>query len=84
MNERRIELAFENWRWFDLKRTMTPDALAAFLNAYGLRERANPTASRQGIPFATNDYQFQSYKAFYPIPNDERIINKDLIQNTGY
>ncbi|ANH80774.1 carbohydrate-binding protein SusD [Niabella ginsenosidivorans] len=84
MHERRIELAFENWRWFDLKRTMTADDLATFLEAYGARERANPTASRQGIPFATNDYQFEPYKALYPIPNDERIINKDLVQNPGY
>ncbi|MDZ7690840.1 MAG: RagB/SusD family nutrient uptake outer membrane protein [Balneolaceae bacterium] len=49
LHERRIELAFENHRWFDLKRTKTPQELAAFLNAYGDQERENPTTSRGGI-----------------------------------
>src|SRR3546814_15981811 len=39
LHERRIELAFENHRWFDLKRTQTPQEMAAFMNAYGKREK---------------------------------------------
>ncbi|MBO9618264.1 MAG: RagB/SusD family nutrient uptake outer membrane protein [Niabella sp.] len=83
-HERRVELAFENWRWFDLKRTMTADQLTAFLNAYGAREKATPTVPRQGIPSSPSDYQFQSFRALYPIPNNELIINKALGQNQGY
>lgn len=84
VHERRVELAFENWRWFDLKRTKTPAELTAFMNAYGAKEKANPTVSRQGIPFSTFDYQFSETEALYPIPSDEILVNKSLQQNDGY
>ncbi len=84
LKERRIELAFENHRWFDLKRTKTPDELAAFLNAYGELERSDPTTSRGGIPFSSADFQFAPYEALFPIPADQIRINSKLTQNTGY
>lgn len=83
-HERRIELAFENWRWLDLKRTMTPQQLADFLNAYGAKEKANPTVTRQGIPYTNTDYVFDAYKALYPLPSNELLINNKLTQNPGY
>lgn len=82
--ERRVELAFENWRWFDLKRTMTPEALAAFLNSYGDREKADPTTLRQGIPYSLGDYDFKPFEALYPIPSNEILVNDQLQQNEGY
>ena len=84
LHERRVELAFENWRWFDLKRTQTPDQLTQFLNAYGAIEKANPTVSRQGTPYSTGDYIFQPNEALYPIPNNEILVNNKLTQNPGY
>lgn len=84
LQERRIELAFENHRWFDLKRTKTPEELAAFLNAYGLIEKSNPTTSRGGIPFSSADFQFAPYEALFPIPADQMRINPKLLQNPGY
>lgn len=84
LHERRVELAFENWRWFDLKRTKTPDELTQFLNAYGAIEKANPTVSRQGIPYSSGDYVFQSNEVLYPIPNNEILVNDKLTQNDGY
>jgi hypothetical protein len=84
LHERRVELAFENWRWFDLKRTKTPDQLAQFLNAYGAVEKAHPTVSRQGTPYSSGDYVFESYEALYPIPNNEILVNSKLTQNPGY
>ncbi len=83
-HERRVELAFENWRWFDLKRTMTPQQLATFMNAYGAREKAAPTVKRQGIPYSNVDYVFEPYEALYPVPNNEVLINNKLTQNQGY
>ena len=83
-HERRVELAFENWRWFDLKRTKTPAELTAFLNAYSAREKANLTVSRQGVPFQSTDYVFEEYEYFYPFPNRELQINSNLTQNNGY
>lgn len=84
LKERRVELAFENHRWFDLKRTKTPEELALFLNAYAAREKADPTVSRQGIPYSNSDYIFASFEALYPIPTQERLVNDQLTQNQGY
>ena len=84
MQERRVELAFENHRWFDLKRTMTPAQLTAFLNAYGAREKANPTTSRNGVPFNAQDYVFSEYQYYFPIPASQILVNSNLTQNTGY
>lgn len=84
LQERRVELAFENHRWFDLKRTKTPQELAAFLNAYTAREKANPTVSRGGIPYSNTDYVFSPHEALFPIPSQERLTNSKLTQNEGY
>lgn len=84
LHERRIELAFENHRWFDLKRTKTPEELAAFLNAYGEFEKSNPTTSRHGLPFTEGDFRFEPYEVLFPIPTDQILINPELTQNEGY
>jgi hypothetical protein len=84
LQERRIELAFENHRWFDLKRTKTPGELAAFLNAYGEFEKSDPTTSRGGIPFSAADFKFEPYEALFPIPSTQIRINPNLTQNEGY
>jgi len=84
LKERRIELAFENHRWYDLKRTMTPAEMATYLNAYGEFEKSNPTTNRGGIPFSAGDYVFEAYETLFPIPASEILINKDLTQNPGY
>jgi starch-binding outer membrane protein, SusD/RagB family len=84
LKERRVELAFENHRWFDLKRTKTPAELAIFLNAYAAIEKSNPTTDRGGIPFSAGDYQFNDYEVLFPIPANEIRINPSLTQNPGY
>jgi hypothetical protein len=84
LHERRIELAFENHRWFDLKRTKTPAELAAFLNVYGAQEKANPTVSRGGISFNALDYVYEEHEYLFPIPAAQRLINVSLTQNPGY
>lgn len=84
LKERRIELAFENHRWYDLKRTKSSSELVAFLNAHGAHERSNPTTTRGGIPFSPGDYTFESFEALFPIPDSEILINKELTQNDGY
>jgi len=83
-HERRVELAFENWRWFDLKRTMTPAELTTFLNNYAAKEKANPTVTRQGVPYSNTDYVFSEYEALFPLPANELIVNPKLTQNNGY
>jgi len=83
-HERRVELAFENDRWFFLKRTMSPNDLTTFLNAYGAEEKSDPTTPRQGVAFSAGDYIFTPNKVIFPIPGNEIITNNKLTQNPGY
>nr|WP_067058938.1 RagB/SusD family nutrient uptake outer membrane protein [Mucilaginibacter sp. L294] len=83
-HERRVELAFENDRWFDLKRAYTNAEMTTILNAHGQAEKASPTVDRGGVPFATTDYKFDGYEALYPIPDRQRFLDKNLTQNPGY
>nr|WP_068891262.1 RagB/SusD family nutrient uptake outer membrane protein [Pedobacter panaciterrae] len=83
-HERRVELAFENDRWFDLKRALTKTQMATLLNAHGKAEKAQPTVDRGGVPFSPNDYKFDDYEALYPIPDRQLFLDKNLIQNPGY
>ncbi len=84
LKERRVELAFENHRWFDLKRTMTPAELAAFMNAHGAEEKANPTVARGGVAFNNLDYVYEATEYILPIPAPQILINDKLGQNDGY
>lgn len=84
LKERRLELAFENHRWFDLKRTMNPTEMAAFLNAYGEYEKNHLTTPRFGIPFSPADFKFEPHEVLFPIPADQIRINPELTQNPGY
>ncbi|QRR00454.1 RagB/SusD family nutrient uptake outer membrane protein [Dyadobacter sandarakinus] len=84
LKERRVELAFENQRWFDLRRTMTPAQWAAFMNAHGAKERANPTIARGNVPFNSTDYVFTENEYYLPIPAPQILINAKLTQNPGY
>jgi hypothetical protein len=74
LHERRVELAFEHHRWYDLLRTFSTDELVAYFRAkkqtdFGLAQLAN---------FATKD-------RYYPIPFDEYKLNPvKMYQNPGY
>jgi len=83
-HERRVELAFENDRWFDLKRAFTNAQMVTLLNTHGQAEKASPTVSRGGVPFTGNDYRFDGYEALYPIPDRQLFLDKNLTQNPGY
>ena len=84
LKERRVELAFENHRWFDLQRTNTPSQLTALMNAHGAGEKANPTVVRGGIAFNALDYVYSDFEYYLPIPAPQILINKNLTQNPGY
>jgi hypothetical protein len=83
-HERRVELAFENDRWFDLKRAYTTAQMATILNAHGQAERTSPTVDRGGVPFTGNDYKFDAYEALYPVPDRQLFLNENMKQNPGY
>ena len=72
-HERRVELCFENQRWFDLQR-LYPNA--DDFTKY-MRSVVEPNVGGK----YTN---FQAYELLLPIPYDEVFLNPDLGQNPGY
>ena len=72
-HERRVELCFENQRWFDLMR-LYPDP--ADLEKY-MHSIDEPNAGGKYI-------NFRAYEALLPIPYDEVFLNPGLGQNPGY
>ena len=73
-NERRLELAFENQRWFDLLRW--GDA-ARTVNNYFKSE-----TFYSGYTYTVND--IEDWQTFLPIPVSVVNINPDIAQNAGY
>lgn len=74
LHERRVELAFENHRWFDLLRTFTTDELVSYLRSKPQADFGTAKVSNVG----TKD-------RYYPIPFDEVKLNPDrMYQNPGY
>lgn len=87
--ERRLELALEGFRFFDLQRwdkdRQFPQDMAALLNAYATVEKTRPSL------FSVNkDAVFhKGVNEIYPIPQAQMDISnaggaKNLIQNPGY
>jgi len=66
--ERRVELAFEWKRWFDMKRWDDGDITKYF----------NKADSYENQP------KVQKFHKFYPVPQTERDLNPNLTQNEGY
>ena len=74
-HERRVELAFENHRWFDLVRT---GQAIPVLTAYGIRQKA-------ALPFLLpNSFSVVQTKLIYGIPSKDVMTNPGLGQNPGY
>lgn len=72
-HERRVELCFENQRWFDLMR-LYPNAADFVAYMHSVQE-----------PNVGGKYtNFQAYELLLPIPYDEVFLNPDLGQNPGY
>jgi len=74
LHERRVELAFEHHRWFDLIRNFTAAELVSYLKAkpqasYGIAKLSNVTTKDR----------------YYPIPFDEvKLDPVKMYQNPGY
>lgn len=74
LHERRVELAFEHHRWFDLLRTFTTDELVAYF-------RSKPQADFGSAILAN----FTTKDRYYPIPFDEYKLDPvKMYQNPGY
>ena len=74
LHERRVELAFEHHRWFDLLRTFNAQDLVIYFRA--------KSQADFGIPKLTN---FTTKDIYFPIPFDEYKLNPEkMYQNPGY
>ncbi|KPE51110.1 RagB/SusD family nutrient uptake outer membrane protein [Chryseobacterium indologenes] len=71
LQERKLELAFEGQRWFDLKRTGTAVAILS------QQKDGNGVI----LPYAANVNQ---NRLLWPIPQGQRDNNQNLTQNSGY
>ena len=70
--ERRVELAFENKRWFDLVRSGTATAV---ITAYGNRIKANPLDYYYPKGAVPPGNAFTQLELLYPLPADEAALN---------
>jgi hypothetical protein len=71
-NERRVELAFENKRWFDLVRT---GRAVEVITAYGNRVKANPQAYYYPEGTAARSHAFSNISLYYGLPADEAALS---------
>jgi hypothetical protein len=81
-NERRIEMAFEEQRYWDIRRwRMAEDIFAGPL--YGLQiTKSSNVLNYERIQVA--EYSFENKRYFYPIPYSEVIKNSNMKQNPGW
>ncbi|WP_175545950.1 RagB/SusD family nutrient uptake outer membrane protein [Salegentibacter echinorum] len=75
--ERRLEFAFENQRWFDLVRT---DRAVTVINQHFNREPVynDPNSPEKGAE------PIQEWQLLLPIPQYELDLNPNIAQNIGY
>lgn len=79
-NERRVEFAFEGHRFWDVRRWMNA---SSYLSAplLGIKINRNPDYSLDYSVREVETRMFSPKMYFYPIPQNEIYINKNLIQN---
>ena len=83
--ERRLELAFEGHRFFDVRRWMVygdQDATTTWW-MHGM-EVTKDGSARNGRVFDTRQYTFRKAMYLYPIPYKETVKSPDLVQNPYY
>lgn len=84
--ERRIELAFEDKRWYDIRRWDITTKGAAVLTSpeYGIKITADGTGKLTYTPVQVFKNSFSEYMNWLPIPQSVMEQNKKLTQNPGY
>ena len=77
--EKRIELSFENCRYFDIRRWGLVEYFNKPVHGMNVNYDGNEFFKRTEIVNRTFDRQY-----FFPIPQSEIDIDKNLVQNTGF
>jgi hypothetical protein len=87
-NERRVELAGEGLRWYDIQRWKIEDQVMNG-NVLG-SDQGSVNTSTGALTLIPNSHvvvgirQFATKNYLFPIPQSEIIIDKNLTQNPGY
>ncbi|MBK5722798.1 RagB/SusD family nutrient uptake outer membrane protein [Dysgonomonas sp. Marseille-P4677] len=85
-NERRVELAFESCRYFDVRRWCTAEN-ASSLDYQG-KAIYGMNIDKDGEDFfvrtKVEDRAFSKKNYFFPLPLKDLVINKNLVQNPGW
>lgn len=81
--ERRLELAFEGHRFFDVRRWMiAPDTDNAQMHGFEITKKAS--GARTGRVVNVRKHIFRPAMYFWPLPYNEVIKSEDLVQNPNY
>ena len=89
-HERRIELAFEDKRWYDIRRwdITTKGAAVLTIAEFGMKITPNDnvphTTNLTYLPVQIFKNSFSEYMNWLPIPQSVMDQNKNLVQNPGY
>ena len=87
LNERRLELAFENQRFFDMVRQGEQYATDILLNFYKTEPAYNQLVYPNVHTLLTQVIggdKVDAWRLLLPIPNDEILRNNSIEQNPGY
>ena len=85
-NERRIELCFENKRFWDIRRWQLPldeSVKGVQIDKIDEAKDAVPGNLRYTL-LDVEPRQYESYQNFGPIPNSEVLLWSELKQNKGW
>lgn len=82
-NERRIELAFEDHRYYDVRRWMIIEQLPKFIRGCVITKEADGSFSYDPAVVAENKV-FDTKHYFFPIPQTEVNRNPNMQQNPGW
>ncbi|MGO4292212.1 RagB/SusD family nutrient uptake outer membrane protein [Chitinophaga sp. RAB17] len=86
--ERRVELALEGLRWYDVQRWKIGSAVRSgtvYGTKLGTVDPANGKLTLSGEHVKVEQRSFQDKRDYlWPVPQKERDINKNLTQNAGY
>lgn len=80
-NERRVELAFEDHRFWDIRRWKIGDQVK---NIYGIDITKDGSGVLTFTPKLVETRFWEDKMYLYPIPQKEIFINNNLKQNTGW
>lgn len=82
-NERRIELAFENQRYYDVRRWMIIDSLPQYIRGCKITKNSDNTFTYDPTIIVESKI-FEPKHYFFPIPQVEVNRNPQLVQNPGW